>query len=246
MSSRVCVMQSNYLPWKGFFDLIRHSDCFVFLDNVQYTKKSWRNRNRIKSPRGPVWLTVPVTFSLSDRTPIEEVRVAGHGWASSHLRTIEACYAGAPFRDDTMAWLRPMLETAGNMERLSEINHFTIREIAARLGLSSRFVSASDLLPAEILGSFAHNADLMVQLTRAAGGDVCLNGPVAKAYTDEDHCRAHGIGVIWADYSGYAEYPQLHGDFRHDVSVIDLFMMLGPDAISAMKATGFDGSEPVQ
>jgi hypothetical protein len=237
---KACVMQSNYIPWKGYFDLIRHSDVFIFLDDVQYTKETWRNRGLVKSSIGLQWLSVPVDYKYSAVPAIQDITVANTGWSKKHLDRLSSYYRWAPFYEETMAYLKTIYEVVRGFTHLSDINHFLLRHISDKLGIETIFHTSSELLERDVLAGFSHNADRLVRLCKAVGADICLNGPSAKAYTDDDYCDAHGVKVLYADYSHYCEYPQLHGDFHHGVSIIDLLMMTGADARSYLSDRLFD------
>src|SRR4030095_6284230 len=94
---RVAIVQSSYIPWKGYFDLIRASDEFILLDDVQFTKRDWRSRNRIKTQRGPAWLTIPVRTKGLYKQLIQDTYVSDVRWGEAHWATLRASYARAPF-----------------------------------------------------------------------------------------------------------------------------------------------------
>ena len=118
-SRTAVILQSNYIPWRGYFDLIRLADVFIILDVVQYTKNDWRNRNRIKTRTGPTWLTIPVSYALSDAPAIDEVRVPDPRWSTKHVKSLTQNYTRAGFFDQTAAWLFPALEGNAPENRLS-------------------------------------------------------------------------------------------------------------------------------
>jgi hypothetical protein len=218
----VAVLQSNYLPWKGYFDIIRRADQVVFYDDVQFTKNDWRNRNRIKTAAGLLWLTVPVGSSISRR--ICDVTLDDPRWQRRHHRTLSQEYGKAACFDA----VRPLLDE-GLLGRewtsLSELNRWFIRQIAARfLELAPRWLDSRDF---SLEGS---GAARLLQLLRATGARRYVSGPAGRAYIDEDELAAHGIEIEWMDYAGYPEYPQLHPPFEHAVSIVDLVAHVGADA----------------
>jgi hypothetical protein len=218
---RVAVLQSGYLPWKGYFDIIHDVDLFVFYDDVQYTKQDWRNRNRIKTPYGVRWLTVPVR---RQSTRICDAEISGSSWAASHWRRLEASYRGAPF----FAYYRPFFEPLflhRQWTRLSELNQHLIRAIARELlGIETTFADSRDYAPS------GRRLDRLIELLGRAGAHTYLSGPSARSYIDPQRFEAAGIELVWKDYAGYPEYPQLHPPFVHEVSIVDLLFHLGPRA----------------
>jgi hypothetical protein len=213
----------------GYFDLIRRCDEFVIGDNVQYTKQDWRNRNRIKTAAGVVWLTVPVHAAgrVSGQKRIDAVRTADSGWCDEHVRALRRAYERAPFFAETAAWLFPLLEEAAREPLLTAVNERLLRGIALRLGIATRFLRATDL-DGDLDGM--ERNERIIRLCKAAGADRYLTGPAAREYLDEATFAANGIGVAWMDYAGYAEYPQLWGAFEPNVSIVDLLFNTGPCA----------------
>jgi hypothetical protein len=227
MAKRIAILQSNYIPWKGYFDLIRAVDEFVLFDDVQYTRQDWRNRNRIKTPRGPQWLTVPVKGRFGQT--IAETVVAGPQWTRQHWRVIADNYREAPF----LARYREAFETAYldcREEFLSRINHRFLTMICGLLDIRTKISRSADY----ILGE--GRTQRLVSLCRQAGATEYLSGPAAKDYLQPELFAAAGIGLRYVDYRGYPEYPQLYPPFEHEVSIVDLLFNTGPDARCYLKA----------
>lgn len=218
----VAVLQSNYLPWKGYFDIIRRAEIVVFYDDVQFTKNDWRNRNRIKTRNGPLWISVPVGGRISRL--VCEVTLPDSRWQSQHLRTLTQEYAKAPAFD----FVRPLLEEGlrdQTWTHLSLVNQWFIRSICERcLGLRPQWLDVRDFA-VEGTGS----ARLLTLLERL-GARRYVSGPAAKNYIDAAAFDHAGIELEWMDYSGYPEYPQFHPPFEHAVSIIDLLAHVGADA----------------
>jgi hypothetical protein len=232
---RVAIVQSNYLPWKGYFDLIANVDTFVLYDEVQYTRRDWRNRNRIKTPGGLRWLTVPVEVKGRYHQRIDETMIADPGWACSHIGAIEQAYASAPFFERYRGTLRDGLERAGALSRLSEVNRALIELLCRELGITTPLIWSTDVERRAPAGVEARSARLL-GLCQALGATEYVSGPAARDYLDEASFAEHGVTVRWADYSGYPAYPQPHPPFEHGVSMIDLLLSTGPDARSYMRA----------
>jgi hypothetical protein len=224
---RVAIVQSSYLPWRGAFAMIARCDVYVFLDSVQFTRRDWRTRNRIKTPQGLLWLSVPVKQKGNYRAPIDAIQIAEPGWAGKHLRSIEGAYRrGAGFVDGVAAVREAFAAVAGE-PMLWRVNQRLMRAVCAMLGIATPLVRDVDLLPRERLGALDPTARL-VALADAAGATCYLSGPTARSYLDQDRFAACGIMVEWMSYAGLPCYPQLWGEFEPSVSIIDPLLTLGP------------------
>jgi hypothetical protein len=227
---RVAIVQSNYIPWKGYFDLIAAVDEFILFDDVQFTRRDWRNRNLIKTPDGPKWLTIPVQVKGRYLQSIRETMIGDTGWPQQHWRSIALNYGRAPFFRETAEWLEPLYQAA-TFPDLSGVNRHFLRAICDRLGIATPLGSSSDHVlegdPSERLAS----------ICAQAGAGVYLSGPAARAYLDEGAFARRGIEVRWFDYEGYRPYPQLWGPFDHKLSLLDLIFNTGPEARSFMKVS---------
>ena len=229
----VAIVQSNYIPWKGYFDLIGLVDEFILYDDVQYTRRDWRNRNKIKTPAGPQWLTIPVNVSGRYQQLIKETTIGDPGWRAEHWKTIGRNYArAAHFRDHEATFAE--LYGPDDESSLSRVNRRFIEAINAILGIRTKLSWSMDY---ELDPELEPTAKL-VALCRQAGATTYLSGPAAKAYMDEGQFAAAGIELRYMDYGGYPEYRQLHGPFDHYVSVIDLIFNEGPAASTFMKSFG--------
>ena len=219
---KVAVLQSNYIPWKGYFDIIHDVDEFIFYDEVQYTKNDWRNRNRISTPSGLQWITIPVNGSITQS--IDEVRTAGNQWQKKHFNTLVTYYSKAPFFSD----YRPFLEDfylARTWENLSELNHFLIMMISREfLGIRTIFTSSRDY------ASDGAGHEKLLSLLKSAGADYYVSGPAAKSYIKAPDYEKAGIELHWKDYSRYPEYKQLNEPFSHNVTILDLLFNTGKHA----------------
>jgi len=223
VSKRVAIVQSSYIPWKGYFDLIASVDEFVLFDDVQYTKRDWRNRNRIKTANGPIWLSIPVEVKGRFEQRICDTSIADSSWTGKHWRSIRASYARAPFFRRYEAELECLFREA-DADKLSSVNHRFIAGLCGVLGISTRLTWSMD---------YAVEGDRtgrLLSICRQAGATEYLSGPAAKVYLDEPQFAAAGIAVSYADYSGYPEYDQMYPPFDHYVSVIDLIVHTGPEA----------------
>ncbi len=230
----VAILQSNYIPWKGYFDLINFADEFIFYDEVQYTKNDWRNRNRIKTPQGPTWLTIPVRQTSLEQK-INETPVTDPKWAVKHWRTLAQTYARAPHFRTYKDELEALYADPGS-ELLSVINRRFVAAICNWLGIDTRLSSSEDYEMGE------GKTERLVRLVQAVGGTHYLSGPSARDYLQEDQFAQVGVAVEWMDYRGYPEYRQAGpAPFEHAVSVLDLLFNEGPDAPLYMKSFGPTG-----
>ena len=233
MSKKIAILQSNYIPWKGYFDLINSVDEFVIYDDMQYTVDDWRNRNRIKTKQGVQWLTIPVSKKGHLGKKISEIKVADKRWARKHWNTLVNAYARAKcFRDYAGLFEEIYLEKAGELEYLSKINYLFLTEINKILGITTRMRWSSEF----DLGD--GKSERLVRICEATGANTYLSGPAARDYLDESVFMQSGVAVEWMSYSGYAEYEQIHGDFEHGVTVLDLIFNVGSHARRYMKSFG--------
>jgi WbqC-like protein len=232
MPRKAAIVQSNYIPWKGYFDVINEVDEFVFLDEVQYTRRDWRNRNRVKVNGTVQWLTIPVEVKGRYHQRIDETRIADGSWAESHLSTLVHAYRRAPHFDETAALLEPLYRRHADTELLTDVNTSFVAAICAQLGIGTRLSRSTEYPTAD------EPSQRLLDLCRALGADEYLSGPAARDYLDVDLFATAGVRVLWADYSGYPEYPQLGGEFEHGVSIVDLLFNTGPAARDHMKSFG--------
>jgi len=220
---RIAIVQSNYIPWKGYFDLIRSVDEFVLFDDVQYTRRDWRNRNRIKTPQGLAWLTIPVQTTGQYLALIKDIEVTDDAWAREHWKTIVATYAQALHFKAFAARFEPLY--LGSTEtHLSRINHTWLQAACEMLEIPTRFTWSMDY------DVVAGRTERLVSICQQAGASTYVSGPSARGYIDDAAFQAAGIELLYFDYAGYPEYPQLHGPFTHQVSVVDLLCHTGADA----------------
>ena len=225
---RVCIIQSCYIPWRGFFDLIGRCDEYVVFDSAQYVKRHWHNRNRIKTANGVAWLTIPVVAKGRFEQPIAEVEIE-KPWADKHWRALELAYGRAPGFAHFAPTVKGWYERADNQALLSEVNAIFLHGIAGLLGIKTRIVRDT-AYPAQGV-----RTERLLGIARAAGADRYLSGPSARAYFDEPLFAAAGIATEWMSYEGYPDYPQLHGGFESAVTALDLLFNTGLEAQRYLK-----------
>jgi hypothetical protein len=224
----VAILQSNYIPWKGYFDMIAAVDEFILYDDMQYTRRDWRNRNQIKTPQGQQWITVPVKVKGKYLQTIRETEIDGADWAEVHWKALSQNYRRAPHFDEVAAIFEPLYRQR-QYTHLSVLNREFIDAVCGYLGITTKISNSWDY--ALIDGKTERLADLCAQ----ADGTEYISGPAAKDYIEEHLFTKRGIKLSWFDYAGYTEYPQLWGDFTHGVTVLDLLFNCGKDAPRYMK-----------
>ncbi|MBZ9601968.1 WbqC family protein [Phyllobacterium chamaecytisi] len=225
---KVAILQSNYIPWKGYFDLIAAVDEFIIYDEMQYTRRDWRNRNQIKTPQGMQWLTIPVKVKGKYLQTIRDTEIEGSEWAVSHWRSLTTNYKKAPYFDEVAALLEPIY-LRGNHNFLSPLNREFMEITCHYLGITTRITDSSNYHLVD--GKTERLADLCMQ----AQATEYVSGPAARDYIDENVFRERSLKLTWFDYSGYPEYPQLWGPFTHYVSIVDLLFNRGSEAPQYMR-----------
>ncbi|HEY2799101.1 MAG TPA: WbqC family protein [Chthoniobacterales bacterium] len=229
MSKSVAIVQSNYIPWRGYFDLINSVDEFILYDDAQYTIRDWRNRNIIKTPQGPKWLTIAVEVKGRYHQKIKDTVINDSDWARKHWATIVHSYSRAP-HFSTYRELFENLYLGSEEKMLSSINHRFLQALCQVLGISTPLTWSMNY---QLVGD---KTERLVSLCRQAGATSYLSGPAAKAYLEEALFQNEGISVSYMDYSGYPDYAQLHPPFEPRVSVIDLIFNEGPNARKYLKS----------
>ncbi len=215
---KAVILQSNYFPWKGYFDLVHDTDLFIFYDETQYTSRDWRNRNQIYSPayRGLKWLTVPVHKSEFHKK-ISEVKFQDGEWQKDHLRVLSLAYKGAPYFQQLQNLIQEILEDH-QWESLSEMNQFSIKKISTLIGIKTKFMNSKDL---ELQDG---KVKKIIGILKQVNADEYITGPSARAYLEgsESHFSENGIKLTYKVYPDYPEYQQLAEPFVHQVSILDL------------------------
>lgn len=225
---RVAILQSNYIPWKGYFDMIASVDEFILFDDMQYTRRDWRNRNQIKTPQGVQWLTVPVKVKGRYHQSIRETELDGTAWAEAHWRSLAQNYSRSRCFQEVAEWLQP-LYLEGAFDHLSQLNRALIEAVCSYLGIATVISNSWDYVLAD------GKTERLADLCRQAGGRIYVSGPAARDYIEPGVFAAAGVELSWFDYAGYSEYPQLWGNFVHGVTILDLLFNCGRDAARYMR-----------
>ena len=227
---KIAILQSNYIPWKGYFDIINKVDEFILYDDMQYTRRDWRNRNKIITPNGLLWLSIPVDSKGKFYQRINDTKVVDHCWVDSHWKSIQYNYAKAEFFDMYSERVKAVYDACREEDYLSKINYRFIKEICDILEINTKITWSSDYKLVD------GKTERLVGLVQSAGGQYYLSGPAAKDYIKEEIFKEANISLEWMDYSGYPEYPQLSDSFEHGVSILDLIFNVGPESRKYMKS----------
>ena len=212
---KIAISQSNYIPWKGYFDLINRVDEFILYDDAQYTRRDWRNRNKLKTPQGLKWLTIPVDVKGKYFQKINETKISDKGWGVKHWQQIKQNYAKAKnfkkYKD-----IFEELYLSCKEEYLSEINHKFIIAINQILGIKTKIRFSGEF---EIYGN---RTEKLINICKQCNATVYISGPAAKKYFNEELANKENILVEWMNYENYKEYEQLYPPFQHGVTILDL------------------------
>lgn len=218
----VSIIQSNYIPWRGYFDFIKSSDLFVVYDDMQYTKHDWRNRNKIKTEKGLDWVSIPVIFSLKNPTSICETPINySSGWVRDHLNRIHISYRTAPYFTKYFSEFEDILNK--EYRSISELNVTLIKWLSRCLEITTPVMLSTEI---EVHGE---KTDRVIDVLKKVGARKYISGPSAKNYLEESKFLENGIELEYKTYN-YQPYPQLFGDFKGDVTVLDLLFNCGPES----------------
>jgi len=225
---KVIITQSNYIPWKGYFDSINIADEFILYDDMQYTKRDWRNRNQIKTKDGVKWLTIPVEVKGKYFQKISETKISDKGWGKEHWDSIVHNYSRAKYFQEYKSFFEE-LYLKNEEEYLSKVNYKFLKTVCEILGIKTIMRWSDEFTLLE------EKTERLVDICKTTGATDYYSGPAAQAYMNVELFEKENIRVHYFDYSGYPVYEQLHGEFTHAVSIIDLIFNEGPNAPKFMK-----------
>jgi hypothetical protein len=229
VSKKLAIVQSNYIPWKGYFSLINSVDEFILFDDMQYTRRDWRNRNKIKTPNGLMWLTIPIQVKNKSSQKIKEAVISDPDWNRRHWKSIVHNYRKAKhfhhYKD-----LFEELYLGCDEKFLSQINYRFLTAICSLLGIKTTLSWSMDY---HLING---KTERLIDLCKQTGATTYISGPTAKGYIDEELFRTEDITLQYMDYTGYVEYTQLFPPFEHKVSIIDLIFNMGSDAPKYMES----------
>lgn len=225
---KVAIIQSNYIPWKGYFDIIGAVDEFIIYDDMQYTRRDWRNRNLIKTPDGVKWLTVPVRVKGKYDQKIRDTEIECNDWGRTHWATLCQFYRRSAHFSEIAGLLEPLYLHA-EYNNISDLNRRFIEAINNYLRIETNLKYSWEYELAD------GKTERLLSLCLQAGASEYVSGPAARGYLEEELFMEAGIGVSWFNYEGYQPYPQLWGEFTHGVSILDLMFNCGPSSRQYMK-----------
>lgn len=226
---KVAIIQSNYIPWKGYFDFINMVDEFILFDDTQYTRRDWRNRNLIKTSNGLRWLTIPVEVKGRYHQSISETRISSAEWAIEHWKAIAHNYTRARYFRQYREIFEPLYR--GCCEPMLSIINKTFLDVICRiLNICTPITCIMNYRSNCPSDSAGDKTLQLVSLCKAAGASCYISGPAAQNYINPEAFKQAGIELKYIDYSGYPEYPQFFPLFTHNVSVLDLLFHTGPKA----------------
>jgi hypothetical protein len=220
------ILQPSYIPWRGYFHQVFKADLFIFYDDVTFDKGGWRNRNRVKTPNGVKWLTIPVTAPAGQQlhqSPINRVEVClDQRWQSAHWNTLRHCYSRAPYFKRYASLLDVIYQSQSPL--LCDYLIDSTLALSQELGIRHTQFRKSSEIAAD-----GAKTDRLVSLLTSVGATHYISGPAARNYLEEDKLQQAGITLEYMSYQ-YPEYPQLYPPFDSFVSILDLLFMKGPEA----------------
>lgn len=228
MSKKVAILQSNYIPWKGYFDVINSCDAFILYDDMQYTKNDWRNRNKIQTNQGIKWLTIPVRQERLGQC-INETKISDPRWSRKHWATITHNYSKAEYFN-VYKDLFEDLYLNMQEEFLSEVNYKFIVAINKIIGIDTVLMTSSEFKLTQ------GKSERLLDICKTLDANVYLSGPAAMGYLDVQLFQQEGVDVVWMNYDNYPVYKQLQQPFEHGVSILDLIFNEGPESKNYLKS----------
>ena len=217
---KIAISQSNYIPWRGYFDLIASVDEFIIFDDMQYTKRDWRNRNKIKTKDGPLWLSIPVKVKGKYFQKINEAEINGQSWKINHWKSLKASYSKAPFFKDLSSELEKIYFKE-NYIYLSELNRRLIELICNYLKIKTKIRDSSEF------NLKNGKTERLVNICKDLNACEYITGPSAKDYIDQNIFKENKIKLSYINYSKYGSYSQLWGEFVDNLSILDLIFNCG-------------------
>ena len=228
-SMRVTILQPSYLPWLGFFEQMHRSDQFVLYDDVQFTRRDWRNRNRIRVQEGSVWLTVPVIQKNKYEQSLLETKIDNStSWKRKHLESIRCHYSKTPFFELYFPWCEKTFNREWNF--LLDLSLETIQYLKGELKINTPLLRSSEL------GGSGNKSERLISICKQLGATQYLSGDSAKNYISEKDFSDQGIELEYQKYQ-HPEYPQRYEGFVPFLSTIDLLFNCGDKSMEFLKQT---------
>ena len=230
MQKKVAICQSNYIPWKGYFDLISKVDLFIFHDDLQYTKNDWRNRNLIKTQNGLKWITIPC--GSNEKRLINEVVIEDSSWQKKHWQMLKLNYKKATYFNEYKKFFEEFYIN-NEWKSLSELNQFLIIKIARKFLHNNK----TSFEKSEKYNLKNAKEKRVIELLKKSNATDYYSGPAAKNYIKDSTLESNEIKVHWMNYNNYKTYYQLYGKFEHQVSILDLLFNLGKESKHYLKSS---------
>lgn len=234
---QIGALQSGYLPWLGYFEQIARCDLFVIYDDLQYTRKDWRNRNRIKTPQGAMWLSVPVHAQTGRKLGIDHIRIVpNQNWAGTHWRALRTNYARAPYFDSYTSYLQLLYRRPWKF--LAELNREVLQFLLDRLGIRTPVLYSSEHHLEQEFCRWQPNPDAtdrIVFLCRHFGAEHFLEGSAGRNYIDRNRIEQTGVRLHYQDYV-HPRYRQLFGEFIPYLSIVDLLFNEGERSLEILRS----------
>jgi hypothetical protein len=224
---RIAISQSNFIPWLGYFDLIRSVDVFVVYDVVQFTRRDWRNRNRIKTPKGAEWVTVPVQAKGNYLSRIDEIAVAGYDWIDSFKKTLVHNYSRAEYFSEISLQLFSILERKHRL--LHDLNLDLIKWILEGLAIKTELIES----PVGLFQSEDRNLRL-IEIVKGLSGDIYVSAPAALGYLEVELFNKNGLELEIFRYPEYPRYRQMFGEFIGQLTALDILFNEGWDGAKVL------------
>ena len=228
MEIKALITQSNYIPWKGFFDSMSQVDIVVLYDDMQFTRRDWRNRNLIITPQGLKWLTIPVIVKGKYFQKINETIISDKNWNVDHLNILKQNYRNSECYNDVKDWVEDLYLNC-NFNYLTEINQYFIEKINQYLDINVKIIRSEQFVLAE------DKTERLVNICKDLNVTDYFSGPAAKVYMNEDLFVNQEIKIHYFDYQGYPEYKQLNNEFEHGVSILDVIFNNGQSSKELIK-----------
>lgn len=221
----VAIHQPQYLPWLGYFDKIDKADIFVLLDDVQYKKNEWQNRNKIRTANGWQWITVPVRYRFGEK--INQIKIDNSGdWREEHHKSLVINYNKAPCFKDYESFFKASF--TNNWEYLVDINIHFIKYLIKSIGITTKLISSSELV---IEGQ---KTERLVEICKKLGADTYLSGEGAREYLELSQFEKEGINVKFQDFN-HPIYKQVYNNFEPFMSVVDLLFNYGQKSLKVLR-----------
>jgi hypothetical protein len=224
MKNKIIITQSNYIPWKGYFTTMKYATHIVLYDDAQYTKRDWRNRNKIITQKGPTWLTIPIDVKGKFNQKVNEAKVKNNQWPIDHWNKIRENYKKAPhFKQYSKHFEDIYLKELPKYEYLSDINRFMLVTCVDLLGIDIEILDSREF---DIRGG---KTGKLINICKDLEAGEYFTGPAAKGYMEENLFDENNIKLTYYDLENFPEYNQSWDGFSHYISVLDMFFNLGDE-----------------